>query len=113
MWIASKEVIPFIPRFDFHFYTHFYTFINTWKEKKRIIYNNNNNNVFVSKGVNFEYDTTGELVVKDNYFMSYHTSLKTSKDFYMALENSKNIARHLSEILTGKLNRTIQVFPYR
>ncbi|EEB19581.1 Niemann-Pick C1 protein precursor, putative [Pediculus humanus corporis] len=65
-----------------------------------------------STGVNFEYDTTGELVVKDNYFMSYHTSLKTSKDFYMALENSKNIARHLSEILTGKLNRTIQVFPY-
>ncbi|KAL0279766.1 UNVERIFIED_CONTAM: hypothetical protein PYX00_001253 [Menopon gallinae] len=50
--------------------------------------------------------------VADSYFMAYHTVLRTSKDYYTALERSKNIAKHLSKALSEEVNFQVEVFPY-
>jgi len=53
------------------------------------------------------------LSVKDSYFMAYHSIVRTSKDYYTALERGRDAAQELSDTLTLKLNQTVEVFPYR
>lgn len=46
--------------------------------------------------------------------MTYHTVLKTSKDFYEALDWSRKIAVNLTEQLRNATDDSgIRVFPYR
>lgn len=46
-------------------------------------------------------------------FMTYHTILKTSKDFYEALRWSRQISEWLTEKLQNGSSSDIRVFPYR
>ncbi|XP_055936773.1 NPC intracellular cholesterol transporter 1-like [Argiope bruennichi] len=51
--------------------------------------------------------------IKATSFKTYHTALKTSKDFYEALAWSRKIAANLTNILrNGSENSDVRVFPY-
>ncbi|GBN80501.1 NPC intracellular cholesterol transporter 1 [Araneus ventricosus] len=51
--------------------------------------------------------------IKATNFMTYHTTLKSSKDFYDALDWSRKIAINLTKILRNEShNDNIRVFPY-
>ncbi|KAK3917399.1 NPC intracellular cholesterol transporter 1 [Frankliniella fusca] len=50
-------------------------------------------------------------------FMSYHSILKTSKDYYSAIEAAREVAANITDMLNGKLKengstKTVKVFPY-
>lgn len=57
------------------------------------------------------YDPNSELKVNDTYFMTYHTPLKTSKDYYTALEQARKISNNLNEMFR-KNGKKVEVFPY-
>lgn len=52
-------------------------------------------------------------MILDSYFMAYHSVVKTSKDYYTALDNARKIAANLSEEISESLGKTIEIFPYR
>jgi Niemann-Pick C1 protein len=58
-----------------------------------------------------QYDNVTE-VVGANYFMTYHTILRTSKDFYSSLIEARVIADSISETLSNITNSNVEVFPY-
>lgn len=46
--------------------------------------------------------------------MTFHTVLKTSKDYYEAMRSARSIANNMTETIKRKnLNTTVEVFPYR
>lgn len=50
--------------------------------------------------------------------MTYHSILKTSKDYYSAIEAAREVAANITTMINGRLkasgsNKTIEVFPYR
>ena len=47
-----------------------------------------------------------------NYFMTYHTILKTSKDFYSALIEARVLSDSISETLSNASGTSVEVFPY-
>lgn len=49
--------------------------------------------------------------MKDSYFMSYHTTLTTSKDFYSALRDARKVANGVQGMLDGR-NLNLRFFPY-
>jgi Niemann-Pick C1 protein len=53
--------------------------------------------------------------VGDSYFMTYHTPLKKSSDWYEALRSSRLIASSISDMINNKnlTSKEITVFPYR
>ncbi|GIY70533.1 NPC intracellular cholesterol transporter 1 [Caerostris darwini] len=62
--------------------------------------------------VELKYTEQGIMVGATN-FMTYHTILKTSKDFYEALRWSRKISGWLTEkIQNSSSNNNIRVFPY-
>lgn len=52
------------------------------------------------------------LTVGANYFMTYHSILRTSKDFYSALIEARVISDSISETLSNITNEKVEVFPY-
>ncbi|CAH1389792.1 unnamed protein product [Nezara viridula] len=67
-----------------------------------------------SAAVNYEVDMEGVPTIQDTYFMSYHTSLKTSKDYYSALRLAREVAENITSMLNeGRKDHKIEVFPYR
>lgn len=52
-----------------------------------------------------------ELKVGASHFMTYHTVLKTSEDFYSALTQARVIAANISMMLS-KDNAPVEVYPY-
>ncbi|XP_046440760.1 NPC intracellular cholesterol transporter 1-like isoform X2 [Daphnia pulex] len=62
-------------------------------------------------GQAMQYDNVTE-VVGANYFMTYHTILRTSKDFYSSLIEARVIADSISETLSNITNSKVEVFPY-
>lgn len=69
-------------------------------------------------GVKYEESTTKGLQVKANYYMAYHTILKTSKDYYEAMRAARKVAANITETINIRtkalgLNSTVEVFPYR
>lgn len=54
----------------------------------------------------------GNLTVGANYFMSYHTILKTSKDFYSAMIEARVITDSISTALSNATGTDVKVFPY-
>ena len=51
------------------------------------------------------------LTVGANYFMAYHTVMKTSEDFYSALREARVIADDISQSLSTE-GHQVEVFPY-
>ncbi|XP_068202100.1 NPC intracellular cholesterol transporter 1-like [Palaemon carinicauda] len=60
------------------------------------------------------YPDSNETYVGANYYMAYHTILRTSEDFYTALQASYRLTDQLTEHLRNKTNfsQDIEVFPY-
>lgn len=53
-----------------------------------------------------------------NYYMAYHTVLKTSKDYYEALRNARAMAKNITNTINTqleniKVTERVEVFPYR
>lgn len=58
---------------------------------------------------------TGEnetLEIKANYFMTYHTILRVSIDFYSSLYEARVIGDSISETLSAASGKEVEVFPY-
>ncbi|ROT61660.1 niemann-pick C1 [Penaeus vannamei] len=54
-----------------------------------------------------------ETAVGASYFMTYHTILKTSKDYYEALEWARDISENITNTLNeGQKEPVYEVFPY-
>lgn len=66
-----------------------------------------------SQGVNLRTNKTLKLSeVQASYFMSYHTVLKTSKDYYSAMSAARHIAANISRTINAKMensSKTIEV----
>ena len=52
------------------------------------------------------------LTVGANYFMTYHTILRTSKDFYSSIIEARVISDSISETLSTITEEKVEVFPY-
>ncbi|KAH8410547.1 hypothetical protein KR009_000183, partial [Drosophila setifemur] len=61
------------------------------------------------------------LNIETSYFMGYHTILKTSADYFLALESARKISANITKMLQGRLMSngvpiesalTVEVFPY-
>ena len=68
----------------------------------------------ISQGLNYVLDDESKSHAMDSYFMGYHTTLKTSKDYFEALR----VARRVSDDITHMLkietrSSAVEVFPYR
>ncbi|GLH02514.1 NPC intracellular cholesterol transporter 1 homolog 1b [Gryllus bimaculatus] len=65
------------------------------------------------EAVNFVTTDDGFFEVQDTYFMAFHTTLKTSEDYYEALRWARKIADNLTYMLQVHLgNDAVEVFPY-
>ncbi|XP_060875869.1 NPC intracellular cholesterol transporter 1 homolog 1b-like isoform X2 [Metopolophium dirhodum] len=61
-----------------------------------------------SDAISFKNNSTGP-----NYFMTFHTVLKTSKDYYESMRSARSIANNMTEAIRRKIpNTTTVVFPY-
>jgi Niemann-Pick C1 protein len=50
----------------------------------------------------------------DSYFMGYHTTLKTSKDYYEALRAARRVSDYITSMLRKNTKTfAVEVFPYR
>ena len=56
-------------------------------------------------------DSGGNLTVGANYFMTYHTILRTSEDFYTAMEEARVVADNIS-VAMSSVGHHVEVFPY-
>ena len=70
------------------------------------------------QAVNYVVDPKSNLTkVGDSYFMSYHTILKSSADYYNAMKEARTVASNITNMINTAirdLNSTgsIEVFPY-
>ncbi|CAD7086055.1 unnamed protein product [Hermetia illucens] len=72
--------------------------------------------------VNYDEDPrTHDAFVKSSYFMTYHTILKTSEDYYQALRSARKIAANITHTIQSNLvmggmkledAMQVEVFPY-
>ncbi|XP_011504238.1 PREDICTED: Niemann-Pick C1 protein-like [Ceratosolen solmsi marchali] len=65
-------------------------------------------------GINYYYDNYGMADVGDSYFMTYHTPLKKSSDWYEALRSARLIASSITNMINNAnlTSNKITVFPY-
>lgn len=55
-----------------------------------------------------------QSAVSASYFMTYHTILRSSKDYYDALQMARVVGDNITLSLRALLNRSdVDVFPYR
>ena len=52
------------------------------------------------------------LNIGSNHFMSYHTVLKTSRDFYTAMQEARVVADNISATLSSVAKQPVEVYPY-
>uniref|UniRef100_A0A182NDR6 SSD domain-containing protein n=1 Tax=Anopheles dirus TaxID=7168 RepID=A0A182NDR6_9DIPT len=64
-----------------------------------------------SRALNYLLDADGRLSVEDSYFMSYHTTAVTSRQFYTALEQARRIADDIQRMLDAQ-GAGVEIFPY-
>jgi Niemann-Pick C1 protein len=74
--------------------------------------------MIIFQGVRYEVDKQGLAHVGANYFMAYHTILKTSKDYFESLRSARTISANITNTINSHLqtlgyNTAIEVFPYR
>lgn len=61
-----------------------------------------------------EHSSQGEESVVASYFMTYHTILKTSQDYYEALLWARQVSDNITlTINAGGTEPKVEVFPYR
>ncbi|ETN58136.1 niemann-pick C1 [Anopheles darlingi] len=65
-----------------------------------------------SRALNYVHDRDGRLGVQDSYFMSYHTTAVTSRQFYTALEQARLISDRIQRMLDERGHSDVRVFPY-
>lgn len=74
-----------------------------------------------SHAVNYRQLAQHHTEVEASYFMSYHTILKTSSDYYESLRSARKISQNITQMIQAKLrlnhvNETeiskVNVFPY-
>ncbi|GLV34537.1 Niemann-Pick type C-1a [Carabus blaptoides fortunei] len=71
------------------------------------------------QGVTYHYTNNRSRLadVGASYFMTYHSILKTSADYYESMRAARRISHNLTDMINGKLaaqniTETIEVFPY-
>ncbi|XP_025834125.1 NPC intracellular cholesterol transporter 1 isoform X2 [Agrilus planipennis] len=72
------------------------------------------------QGVNYWINqSTQSSTVGASYFMTYHTILKTSKDYYESMRAARKISQNITDTINRRIksdnisaNGTIEVFPY-
>lgn len=62
-------------------------------------------------GLNYISDDVNANFVKDSHFMSYHTTVITSKEFYTSLKRAREISESIEESLRER-GHNLKVFPY-
>ncbi|XP_066939324.1 NPC intracellular cholesterol transporter 1-like [Macrobrachium rosenbergii] len=66
-----------------------------------------------ASAVNITTDKNNMSIVEASYFRTYHTILKTSKDYYEALREARNVSDNITRMLNeGLKNPVCEVFPY-
>ncbi|XP_075217206.1 Niemann-Pick type C-1a isoform X2 [Lycorma delicatula] len=70
-----------------------------------------------AQAVNFKTDRSGLSKVGAQYFMAFHTLLKTSADYYGSMEKARIIADNITLMINTNIkklgyNETVTVFPY-
>lgn len=66
-----------------------------------------------AQGLNYFLDDESKAHPMDSYFMAYHTTLKTSKDYFEALRAARRVSQDISNMLKEHLNSSaVEVFPY-
>lgn len=66
-----------------------------------------------SEAISYVFDDNGNAVVRDSFFMGYHTPSVGSKDFYTSLRQAKRIASDVREMLSENGYDDVVFFPYR
>ncbi|XP_055608436.1 NPC intracellular cholesterol transporter 1 homolog 1b [Uranotaenia lowii] len=61
--------------------------------------------------LNYVTDSSGHLNVHDSYFMTYHTTVVTSRDFYEALDWARRVSSDIQEMLDSS-GSGLEIFPY-
>jgi Niemann-Pick C1 protein len=64
-----------------------------------------------SAGMNYISESVNNHFVKDSYFMSYHTTVITSEEFYSSLKKAREISDNIEEMFREK-GKDLKVFPY-
>jgi Niemann-Pick C1 protein len=68
----------------------------------------------ISQGLNYLLDDVNKSHPLDSYFMGYHTTLKTSKDYFEALRAARRVADDITNMLKENTRSpAVEVFPYR
>lgn len=64
-----------------------------------------------SAGMNYISEGIHEHFVQDSYFMSYHTTVITSEEFYTSLKKAREISDEIQKVFNEK-GKDLKVFPY-
>ncbi|XP_073981176.1 NPC intracellular cholesterol transporter 1 homolog 1b-like [Rhodnius prolixus] len=67
------------------------------------------------QSLKYVLDEKAEPFVTDSYFMAYHTTLKTSKDFYSAMNMARIIANNITNMINSQRSSNssqVEVFAY-
>ncbi|KAL1465724.1 hypothetical protein WDU94_005267 [Cyamophila willieti] len=64
-----------------------------------------------SQAVNL-YEHNNRTQVGATHFQTFHTVMRSSKDYYSALIQARSLAENITQVLQHKLNTTVTVFPY-
>lgn len=64
-----------------------------------------------SAGMNYISEDIDKHFVQDSYFMSYHTTVITSEEFYTALKQARILSAEIEETFKEK-GKDLKVFPY-
>lgn len=62
-------------------------------------------------GMNFVSNDSDEHFVQDSYFMSYHTTVITSKEFYSSLSKARELSDEIEETFRQR-GHELKIFPY-
>lgn len=65
---------------------------------------------FINQIINYYTNDSGISDIRSSSVMSYHSILKTSKDYYEALRSARIIADNLTQTINVP---GVEVFPYR
>jgi len=66
-----------------------------------------------AQGLNYVLDDESKSHAMDSYFMGYHTTLKTSKDYFEALRAARRVSDDITSMLKIETRSSaVEVFPY-
>ena len=64
-----------------------------------------------SAGMNYVSEGTNEHYVRDSYYMSYHSTVIKSEEFYIALKKAREMSDEIEKTFK-KHGKDLKVFPY-